>query len=931
MPRKRKLSTKEAVLMVRERSEALGLLRQACISMFKMMSPGNLEAKVERHRVYDRFLQAMEGRERLTVISLSFVGKDDLLIEGFIKDENDHPIEVSGLDLLVQREGSDAFLDPKQAIKVVRRKYAMMNLVNSMNMMMGRRNIFSFTIERRVLEQDLLAFCDLMHREILEDREEEEQVIRRGMSQFTDGKIRLYLTDTVVGQSLKLPWRLKIGATLLRERLRRMAEESEEPDRDAQLDLIQYHAASLSEKELKVWILLGDRFQDAFDPYFDRNMVDTMIPLIEERTLANILISLLDTFHELRTEHLHRLGKEDEDAAPIEDRMDSFVVGAGKGEEIGERLLLHAKALDRIQELIGRTRFLSLAKAKRAENFQREAREGQSYDALKAVGEGGDEWDAAIQQAYGFSDPAYRAKALVQLAERMLEAGETEKAHEVLTDAFVAADDIDHGVIPILAELLTIMLQAEMDDLAEQVVFKGLEIAHDMEDDGERATSLMLITSSLLQGKKVPANVRRAYTESILGEDLGFWDSPVIQGSLVEAIMSQMDPESPHTDVLRRKLLTHPSPQLRQSAIRMIPLDDEEYKPLILSMLEDDDAPEVRIEVMERLGYTGDPRHGVYLLKALRNRRHELNATEKKVLAINLARIDPHRYLSIFNLMLGSLATETPNLLGNQRPFEDDPDLQLAALEVLFRINNRESRRILWNAAQKAEGEVAKPFEWAWNAIKRKPYGEPEIPKSRLDPEWTEEDDVPLLDLIRPEEDVAEREAAHEEEPSGLLGKLRVKARRLVERELPHIDRATSEEETEGEGVDPVLAAIRERVKAMVPGEADDAEEPAPRAPILMAVRALLKRKGLPVEDLVDVHFRLYPSPTASAPLWEETHERLLVRDGELAVVLGTRCLLPERLPEELFLGIRVQGSLEMRPRIRIWRGDKNLLPAPVE
>ncbi len=928
MARTTTASSKAAALAIKKRQDALGRMRKACISLFKMMVPEHPEALVERHRVYQRFLESLGDRDRLNVISLAFVGKDDLIVEAVHDDVQGEILEAGGMDLLVQREGSDAFLDPRQAIKVVRRKYSMMNLVNSMNLMMGRRNIFSVSLTAKISEEHLAEFCSILHRNILEDRDEELDRLKRDMKRFDSSEVELFMTEYVVGQSLKLPWRLKVGATLLRERLRRVLEDGGRIERSGALRLLQTQVHSLGAADLRAWLLYGEKFAEAFENLYIGDMLDDVVECLDDRILGLVITALLADYHKLRREHLNmgqgQEGGEDDDEEAITSASD-FLSRANKGKiEVGERLLLHASALDRIQRIVGRARFLSMAKAARIEDFQRGAAEGQAYDEL-AEATDGSAWERAVQQAYSLGDPAYRAKALLELAEKLQERDEVERAVDLVADAYLAALELEQDAVPILTEVLGSLIAVGDEDRALQCLERCIDLAHGAEDPDQRARELMLTTSSLLESNKVSPALRSRYTEAIVGEELQFWGSRNITGSLVEGVLGQMDLADPRADLLARKLLTHDDSEVRCSTIRMLPFASPVFRDLVLGRITDG-APDVRIEVMERIGYSRDAALGAYLVAHLRRNHQRMDDKEKRLLALNLARIDARRYLAAFNLMLGSVGSKSEDLVGQHKPYPDDLGLQLAGLEVLYRLNTREARRIIWEAQQAAlpRSEVRRILTWAWEAVKHKPYGDPELPRSRLHPEWVPEDEVELLSLIRPEGD-EEFDGDEEDGESGLLGRISRRARTLLkteEEELAEEEAAEAEEEAAEAAAAEAEHPERRYLKERASGSLAPGGTRVPGTPVVFALRARLRQRGVLVDDLVGVTFRLYDTMTASNALWEEAHPRVVVQKGVVAELLGVYTPLPERLPAELFLGISVHGGPEMHPRLPVRRHD---------
>ena len=83
----------------------------------------------------------------------------------------------------------------------------------------------------------------------------------------------------------------------------------------------------------------------------------------------------------------------------------------------------------------------------------------------------------------------------------------------------------------------------------------------------------------------------------------------------------------------------------------------------------EDQQPGVRCEVMERIGWSGDPKLGAYLVNHFRHNEAK-TAKEKRTLALNLARIDIRANLPIFNAMLGKLATDDARFTKRFKPMK---------------------------------------------------------------------------------------------------------------------------------------------------------------------------------------------------------------------------------------------------------------------
>ncbi len=133
------------------------LMRKACASLFKCWIPDHPEARQEKSDLHRNFRIAMgEFHDSVTLVSQLSTGVEDILAHGY------HAVPLSMQELLVQREGSDAFLDAKMALRVVRRKFGMMTLVSRMASTLEQRNTIAITIRNGISEADLVNFSKIV-------------------------------------------------------------------------------------------------------------------------------------------------------------------------------------------------------------------------------------------------------------------------------------------------------------------------------------------------------------------------------------------------------------------------------------------------------------------------------------------------------------------------------------------------------------------------------------------------------------------------------------------------------------------------------------------------------------------------------------------------------------------------------------------------
>ena len=112
-------------------------------------------------------------------------------------------------ETLVQREGTDAFLDAKNALRVVRRKFGMMTLISRMASTMEQRNIASVRVHGEIDQETLLKFGKLMSRRVDGTSTEEEEEFRRQLRRLNSKYIDVLFHVDVVGRKVAVPWLVK--------------------------------------------------------------------------------------------------------------------------------------------------------------------------------------------------------------------------------------------------------------------------------------------------------------------------------------------------------------------------------------------------------------------------------------------------------------------------------------------------------------------------------------------------------------------------------------------------------------------------------------------------------------------------------------------------------------------------------------------------
>ncbi len=921
------------------------LLRKAAASLFKTWIPDHPEASQARGELWREWRDAMLNGTMpgITMESMLSQGAEDILGHDY------HDVPLSMQELLVQREGSDAFLDPKNALRVVRRKFSMMTLVGRMASTMEQRNIAAVSVRGDIEQEELINFGRLLAARVDGTAIEEEAEFKKKMRQGRFQKVEVLYHSEMVGRRLPVPWAVKHLYTLIAR-----AAKKGEPIDTATQRLGAERVPRLSPKALRQLLLYAPDLNEELDQGWDP--IELLLQLAEERPLLNATRNVFDEFSELRKERRHARALGDQSSAPPE------AFGPGESaEELARRAAEVEEALadDFVAEAedLADDEFVRLAKGL---ELVRQARGPEFFSRITMVS--GDVSFVATAMGSGFSnveqtvaaldpkegllkaravtEPFYRARALATVVPQLKAIGLEEEAEKAAEEALEAArrcqtTDVDQAYTAALTALLEVGHIAHAGD----AVREALGNAHHHDDLEERSASLMRVVSTLMEAGPLPPEVRKRLSQPILGEDVHFWGKKEITPQLVEVILSLLTGDDDDTVILLQKVVVHPNDQVRRSVIRAMPFDNEELQGILLSHLRDSD-PEVRVEVAERIGYSGDRKLSLYLQNHV---RHDEAQTlhEKRAVAMNLARLDPVRFTPLFNAMLGKLATEGPGLTDRFKPLKNEEDWQLAALEVLYHLNSQQAHRLVFNAQKRVKGALAEPIKRAWRIVKSHPYGDPTLPRSRHDPEWSETDDLGFLALVErdfkevvgeePEPELPPEEAPKpskfEREKSGLFGKLKSIFSRAPEEAAPPGEDAEGEavegavEEASGAPTSEVAPERSTPHAAVQPGAPTEPRRYVGPARAALRFEAMLLEGEGAYEGELPMTFTLYAEADGSWPVWRERRESVPVKNGTFEVVLGVDDgRLPDVLPGEVWLGISVDGEPELMPRPRLSR-----------
>jgi hypothetical protein len=914
-------------------------LRTASMSLFKTWIPEHPEATAERDQVVGLWRQAMHLRTRVTFVSTLSTGVDDIMVHEY------HDLPLSMQELLVQREGTEAFLDPRNALRVVRRKYGMMTLITRMTGTMEHRNIVSISIDREVEPRELAEFARILSARVTDTAAEEEQTFRKAFTRGQFPHIEVLFHADVVGRRIPVPWEVKQAYALAGRAAR---QPGVDPPSAARRTALAF-ADRLSAKALKQLALYARDITNELDmPGVDPGQV--MLEAAREDRLLTATRSLFDEYQASRRTAMHQraLGQ----ATPATDTLipdTNFLAdaeeAAGPGAE--DDMLRTARALDRIRAMRGREFFGRISMVSGDVDFETAARAGQGFEEVERTIATLDPLEG-LKAARKIVEPFFRARALAAACATLAALGRSDDAAEGAHETLAAARLCQGGDVgAAFAAALQALLAARLEQEAVKCLQEAIDHAHGIKDLDERVGGLMRVVSTLMEAGPLPVIVKSNLSRHILGKDVHFWGKPNITSALVEAIVSLLPGPDDDTIIFLQKVVSHPKVEVRCSVIRTMPLTDSPaLRNVLLSHLKDRE-PQVRTEVMERIGWAGDRSMNVYLVNHARHAQ-ELASTreEKRSLALNLARLEGERHLAIYNMFLGHLWTEAPGLSDKGKAFKDDPEWQLAALEVLYHLNGRNARRLIFTAAEKAKKRKSPLAEVAarcWSAVKNRPYGEPTLPRSPHDPSWTEEDRFDLEAVLArvvpvPEEPEA-APAAETEKPTevpsaarpvastfvppkeGLFSKLKRRLFGSEDEDEPGAS-APSRPGRESEPGDASDAQVEVDPVATAPGEVRTSAPRVPVGPPPAALRfeGCLHDAGTSLTGSTTLAFALYDTEDASKPMWQEAHADVPVRQGNFSVNLGLQARLPSPLPNIVWLGIGVSGQREMTPRTRLTR-----------
>lgn len=882
--------------------------------MLKLWIPDHPEAAMAKPEFYAQWREAMHGANAVTFVNMLSSGVEDLMIHDF------GPKPLSMQSLLVGREGTEAFLDARNALRVVRRKFGMMTLISRMAGIFEQRNLHALIFRADISEAELLTLSKLMANRPEGTSAEEEVRFKSAWRRAELRGVRALYHGDIIGRRLPVGWQVKAYYTALSVKMK-----AGQPAAIAAAEQIEARLDRFPAKDFGAIAQYADRLcedleaPDGFDP------ADALIEAAPERPMLGVTRRLYDDFRLLRREQARHRNDD-----PLSGSMESSVERgpeasfddaalADATEHEDSELRRLALALERIRRVRG-TEFFTNVTA-RAEQLDFDSLEGSMESAARAEDLNPLE---AFAQARMVAAPYYQTRALASVVPRLIAEGQEGPANEAAQSCLDAAHQCEaDDRVEALTLAVGALLSTPLDDIAADAIVETLEVAHQQSPGEHRADALMRVASVLFESGPLPPAARARLSGAFLGEDVHFWGKPAVTPALVETCLALLSARDDDTIIFLQKVVAHPDEEVRRSVLRAMPVgDDPALRNVLLTHLKDPSTA-VRCEVIERIGASGEPTFFIYLVNHLRH-GDALNPDEARALVLNLCRLDGTRAVPFLNGMLGKLAHPDKRLTRRQAPIKQADDaMQMAAIEGLYRLNSRPARQILYHLTQqkiRGGGLVADTIQRAWPLVKSAPYGDPALPRSPHHPEWTEEDDAVdfLAELAAAEPDpepapggpAALPAATSEPKKGGFFGRLRS----LLGRDDTPDDAADADEATDGAPAD----------EARAPGDAAEPGTAAPSAKA-QAARAALEFEGVLLEGpelwtgRVQMKFALYPEEDGAKAIWTEELNDVAVRGGTFSVHLGLSAPLPE-IPKVAWLGMAVDGGGELAPRTRLGR-----------
>jgi hypothetical protein len=90
------------------------------------------------------------------------------------------------------------------------------------------------------------------------------------------------------------------------------------------------------------------------------------------------------------------------------------------------------------------------------------------------------------------------------------------------------------------------------------------------------------------------------------------------------------------------------------------------------------------------------------------------------------------------------------------------------------------------------------------------------------------------------------------------------------------------------------------------------------QSPRTLQYQGNLKNSGAPVNGTRNLTFTLYDAVTGGTTLWTEIHNNVTISNGDFNVILGSITALNIQFNQHLWMGIKVDATPEISPRVEI-------------
>ncbi|MEE2787514.1 MAG: hypothetical protein VX589_09260, partial [Myxococcota bacterium] len=492
-----------------ETEKRKSLLRKSVIALFKTWIPDHPEASVARGEVFSTTRDAMsEFADSVTFVSLLSFGSEDMFAHDFLAT----PLSMQ--DLLVQREGTDAFLDAKNALRVVRRKFGMMTLIARMASTLEQRNIVAVKLRRGFDQDELIRFSKAMTVRVEGTAAEEEIEFKRRLRKAPCEHLDIIYHSELVGRRVPVPWPIKEIYSIIGRQYKKTRNVTPE----FLSDIANGNANRLGAKILRQLSIHADQLTADLDAG-GLNPFPVIIKAADERRMLTATRSIFDDFHEIRSmrrrERAEALidgsgtdgapseateatdeGTDEDNAAAVAgqvqavdiDTDDDFVAAAEEAPEEDSEFLLLAQALDRIRTVLGKAFFHRISMVSGDVNFVDAARAG---DADPSEMTSGQDPLAVLEQAREITEPFYRARGLANAVPGLLDADHREAAIEAAEDAIRSARSCQtEDNIAAYTCTFSALLATDRISTAADAVREVLSKAHLVANDATRSAAL---------------------------------------------------------------------------------------------------------------------------------------------------------------------------------------------------------------------------------------------------------------------------------------------------------------------------------------------------------------------------------------------------------------------------------------------------------